>query len=150
MKTTNRRRNSRRQNSRGITLIEMLVVVTIIALFVGLVGVNVFKQADKAKQVAARAQISDFMNALGIYRLDAGTYPPTSLGMSVLRVKPDNAVQWNGPYLPKDVPLDPWGRAYLYKYPGDHGDDPDLISLGADGEPGGDGINADIVSWSNQ
>ena len=145
MKTSNRR-----LNSRGITLIEMLVVVTIIALFVGLVGVNIFKQADKAKQVAARAQISDFMSALGIYKLDTGTYPPTTLGMAALRVKPENILQWNGPYMPKDVPLDPWGRAYLYKYPGEHGDDPDIISLGADGEPGGEGINADIVSWSNK
>jgi len=128
----------------------MLVVVTIIALFVGLVGVNIFKQADKAKQVAARAQIADFSNALGIYKLDTGSYPPTALGLEAMRVKPDNILQWNGPYLPKEVPLDPWGRAYLYKYPGDHGDDPDIISLGADGEPGGEGINADIVSWSNK
>jgi len=150
MKPTNRTRNSRRKNQRGITLIEMLVVVTIIALFVGLVGVNIFKQADKAKQVAARAQISDFGNALGIYKLDSGSYPLTTLGLNALRVKPDNVLQWNGPYMPKDVPLDPWGRAYLYKYPGEHGDDPDIISLGADGEPGGEGINADIVSWSNQ
>jgi general secretion pathway protein G len=150
MKTTNRRQNSRRRHSRGITLIEMLVVVTIIALFVGLVGVNVFKQADKAKQVAARAQISEFMSNLGIYKLDSGGYPPTSLGLQALRVKPDNVLQWNGPYMTKDVPLDPWGRPYIYKYPGDHGDDPDIVSLGADGEPGGEGINADINSWSNQ
>ena len=90
MKPTNRRR---RQNSKGITLIEMLVVVTIIALFVGLVGVNIFKQADKAKQVAARAQIADFGNALGIYKLDTGSYPPPSPGLEALRVKPDNVFQ---------------------------------------------------------
>ena len=149
MKPTNRRHNSRKNNSRGITLIEMLVVVTIIALFVGLVGVNVFKKADEAKRVDARAQIANFSNALGLYKLDSGTYPPTALGMAALRVKPENVLQWNGPYMSKDVPLDPWGRAYLYKYPGEHGDDPDIISLGADGEPGGEGINADIVSWSN-
>ena len=145
MKTINRR-----NNSRGITLIEMLVVVTIIALFVGLVGVNVFKQADKAKQVDAKAQIANFSNALGLYKLETGNYPPNSPGLQALRVKPDNVLQWNGPYLAKDVPNDPWGRPYLYKYPGDHGDDPDIISLGADGEPGGEGINADIASWSNQ
>ena len=145
MKTTNRR-----LNSRGITLIEMLVVVTIIALFVGLVGVNIFKKADEAKRVDARAQIANFSNALGLYKLDSGTYPPTAIGLAALRVKPDNVAQWNGPYLAKDVPLDPWGRAYLYKYPGDHGDEPEIISLGADGEPGGEGLNADIVSWSNK
>jgi general secretion pathway protein G len=144
MKTSNRRRNSR-----GITLIEMLVVVTIIALFVGLVGVNVFKQADKAKVVAAKAQIASFSQALGLYKLDVGTYPSTALGLNALRAKPDNVANWTGPFLPKDVPLDPWGRPYLYKYPGEHGDDPDIISLGADGEPNGEGINADINSWSN-
>ena len=144
MKTTNRRKNSR-----GITLIEMLVVVTIIALFVGLVGVNVFKQADKAKQVDAKAQIANFSNALGLYKLDSGIYPSTAQGLAALRIRPENIAQWNGPYLAKDVPLDPWGRAFLYKYPGEHGDDPDIVSLGADGEPSGEGINADITSWGN-
>ena len=67
-----------------------------------------------------------------------------------LRVKPDNMPQWAGPYLPQDIPMDPWAHPYLYKFPGDHGDEPDIISLGADGNPGGDGNNADIVSWSSQ
>ena len=140
----------RRMGSRGITLIEMLVVVTIIALFVGLVGVNLFRRADEAKRVAARAQIANFTNALGLFKLDTGLYPPTNTGLSALRVKPDNLPNWSGPYLPQDVPLDPWGRPYFYKYPGDHGDAPDIFSYGADGEQGGVDASADIVSWSNQ
>jgi len=142
--------NNRRKSQRGITLIEMLVVVVIIGLFVGLVGLNLFRQGDKAKVTAARANISTFMQALGLYRLDIGTYPTTEQGLQALRVKPEDAPQWAGPYLKADIPLDPWNRPYLYKYPGEHGDDPDVVSLGADGQPGGEGFNADIVSWSNK
>ena len=118
--------NSRRKSQRGITLIEMLVVVVIIGLFVGLVSVNMFKKADDAKRTAARANISTFMQALGLYKLDTGTYPTTEQGLQALRVKPEDVPQWAGPYLKADIPLDPWGRPYLYKYPGDHGDDPDV------------------------
>ena len=142
--------NRKRNAQAGITLIEMLVVVTIIALFVGLVGVNVFKKADDAKRVQAKTQISELMNSLGLYKLDTGTYPATSLGLEALRVKPDGVNNWAGPYLAKEVPMDAWGRPFQYKYPGEHGDDPDLISLGADGQPGGEGNDADIVSWSNK
>ena len=140
----------KRKSERGVTLIEMLVVVTIIALFAALVAPQMLKQADKAKVTAAHAQINSFMTALGAYKLDTGTYPVTQLGLAALRVKPEAANQWAGPYLPQDIPLDPWARPYLYKFPGDHGDDPDIVSLGADGQEGGDGINADIVSWSNK
>ena len=142
--------NPNKKSQRGVTLIEMLVVVTIISLIVGLVSLNLFKKADEAKRTAAHAQISNFMQALGLYKLDTGTYPPTNVGLQALRVKPENLPNWSGPYLPKDVPLDPWGRPYEYKYPGEHGDDPDLISLGPDGVPGGEGTNADIVSWNNK
>jgi general secretion pathway protein G len=109
-----------------------------------------FGQADKAKRTAAHAQINSFMTALGSYKLDTGTFPATEQGLNALRVKPDNMPQWAGPYLPQDIPMDPWAHPYLYKFPGDHGDEPDVISLGADGNPGGEGNNADIVSWSNQ
>src|SRR5215469_1747235 len=136
-------------SERGVTHIEMLVVVVIIGLFVGLVSVNMFKKADEAKRTAAHAQIANFMQALGLYKLDTGTFPSTDQGLQALRVKPDaNTNNWNGPYLPQDIPMDPWGRPYLYKYPGDHGDEPDVLSLGADGQPGGEGNNADIVSWA--
>lgn len=134
----------------GITLIEMLVVVTIIALFAALVVPSMFKKSDQAKVTAARAQINSFMTALGAYKLDTGVFPSTEDGLQALRVKPANLDQWQGPYLPKEVPLDPWHHPYVYKYPGDHGDEPDIISYGADGQPGGDGFNADIVSWSDK
>ena len=142
--------NRKRNAQAGITLIEMLVVVTIIALFVGLVGVNVFKKADDAKRVQAKTQISELMNSLGLYKLDTGTYPATSLGLEALRVKPDGVNNWAGPYLAKEVPMDAWGRPFQYKYPGEHGDEPDIISYGADGQPGGADMNEDIVSWKSK
>ncbi len=141
---------TRKKLQAGVTLIEMLVVMTIIGLIVGLVTINLLPKADQAKRTAAHAQISAFTTALGSYKLDTGNFPTTDLGLNALRVKPEGVDQWAGPYLPKDVPLDPWGHPYLYKYPGEHGDEPDIISLGADGQPGGEGNNADIVSWSNK
>jgi general secretion pathway protein G len=142
-------REQRRRSQRGVTLIEMLVVVTIIALFGALVIPRLMNKADTAKVTAARSQIEGFMTALGAYRLDTSTYPSNEQGLAALRVKPENLPLWQGPYLPKDVPVDPWGRAYMYKYPGEHGDEPDITSYGADGAPGGEGINGDIVSWKN-
>jgi general secretion pathway protein G len=142
-----RRNNERKRGQAGVTLIEMLVVVTIIGLFVALVGPKLWSNVDKAKITQARAQIENFMGALGTYKLDNGNFPTTEQGLAALRVKPGDADNWNGPYMPKDVPKDPWNHDYVYKFPGDHGDEPDIISYGADGQPGGDGINADIVSW---
>ncbi|MGA2148871.1 MAG: type II secretion system major pseudopilin GspG [Bryobacteraceae bacterium] len=141
------RNNERKRGQAGVTLIEMLVVVTIIGLFVALVGPKLWSNVDKAKITQARAQIENFMGALGTYKLDNGNFPTTEQGLAALRVKPGDADNWNGPYMPKDVPKDPWNHDYVYKFPGDHGDEPDIISYGADGQPGGDGINADIVSW---
>jgi general secretion pathway protein G len=137
----------RRSSEAGVTLIEMLVVIMIIGLIVGIVGVNVIRQGEAARPKVAKTQIGEFMTALGVYKLDTGTYPPTEVGLKALRVKPEGVNGWAGPYLPKDIPLDPWGHPYQYKYPGDHGDEPDIISLGADGQAGGEGINADILSW---
>jgi general secretion pathway protein G len=140
----------KRRSQSGVTLIEMLVVVAIIGLFAALVVPKMLGRADAARRTAARAQINAFSTALGAYHLDTGMYPATEIGLAALRVKPDGVNQWNGPYLPQDIPLDPWGRPYLYKYPGEHGDEPDLVSLGSDGQPGGEGNNADIVSWNNK
>src|ERR1700686_2352102 len=123
MKTSTCRRL---KSQSGVTLIEMLVVVVIMGLFVGLVGLNLFKKADEAKRTATRAQIDSSMTALGALKLDTGNFPPTDVGLAALRVKPENSTQWAGPYMPKDIPLDPWGNAYLYKYPGDHGEEPDI------------------------
>lgn len=143
------RNRSRRPAEAGITLIEMLVVVTIIALFAALVAPSMLKKSDAARVTAAKAQINSFMTALGSYKLDTGTFPTTEEGLHALRIKPQAANQWQGPYLPKDVPNDPWGRPYQYKFPGDHGDEPDIVSLGGDGQPGGEGTNADVESWKN-
>ena len=147
-----RQRNERqKRNPRaGVTLIEMLVVVTIIALFAALVAPRMLKKSDVARVTAARAQINSFMTALGTYKLDTGTFPTTEQGLQALRDKPTDANQWAGPYLPQEIPVDPWGHPYAYKFPGEHGDEPDVISYGADGQPGGDALNADIVSWKSQ
>ena len=143
-------RRNRKRAQAGVTLIEMLVVVTIIGLFVALVGPGLWKKADAAKITATRAQISNFMTALGTYKLDTGTFPTTEQGLLALRVKPADANQWNGPYMPQDIPKDPWGHDYAYRYPGEHGDEPDIVSYGQDGQAGGEGLSADIVSWKSQ
>jgi len=144
-----RRSRNKRRGQAGVTLIEMLVVVTIIGLFVALVGPALWKKADSARVTAARTQIQNFMTALGTYKLDTGTFPTTEQGLHALREKPADMNQWAGPYMPQDIPKDPWGHDYVYKYPGEHGDEPDIVCLGADGQPGGDGLNADIVSWKS-
>jgi general secretion pathway protein G len=138
---------NRSSRERGITLIELLVVVTIIALFATLVVPRLWKKVSGAKQTAAREQINGFITALGMYKLDTGTFPTTEQGLQALRVRPAGVNRWDGPYLPQDIPNDPWGHAYAYKFPGEHGEEPDIISYGADGVPGGDGENADILSW---
>jgi general secretion pathway protein G len=139
----------RRATRRGVTLIEMLVVVTIISVFLLVVGPRLLGQADKGKAVAARQQIASFSQALASYKLEVGTYPTTEMGFRALRERPANANNWGGPYLSKEIPKDPWGNDFLYKFPGDHGDEPDIVCLGADGQVGGEGINGDIVSWKN-
>lgn len=143
-----KRKTTRRQA--GITLIEMLVVVTIIALFAALVAPRMLRRSDTARVTAARAQINSFMTALGAYKLDTGLFPTTEQGLQALRVKPQGVEQWQGPYLPQEIPVDPWGHPYVYKFPGEHGDEPDIICYGADGQPGGEGIYADVVSWRAQ
>ena len=102
-----------------------------------------------AKVSAARAQINQLKTALGTYKIDIGTFPTTEQGLQALRVAPGGVTQWAGPYLSMEVPNDPWGHPYQYTFPGEHGDEPDLVSFGADGQAGGDGYNADIVSWKN-
>jgi len=134
----------------GVTLIELLVVVTIIALFAALVGPRLFQQVGRSRATATRAQINAFQTALGIYKLDTARFPTTEQGLRALRVQPEGVERWDGPYLPQDAPNDPWGHPYIYTFPGEHGDEPDIVSYGADGRPGGEGEDADIVSWSSQ
>jgi general secretion pathway protein G len=131
----------------GFTLIELLVVMVIIGLLGALVAPRLFKNVAKSKITATKAQIASFQTALGAYKLDVGTFPSTEEGLQSLRVRPANAKNWDGPYLPKEIPLDPWGNPYVYRYPGEHGDEPDITSYGADGQEGGEGENADIYSW---
>ncbi|MCD6262040.1 MAG: type II secretion system major pseudopilin GspG [Deltaproteobacteria bacterium] len=132
----------------GFTLIELLIVMIILGLLAALVGPRMFGKVGSSRQKAAKAQISLLETALDTYRLDTGTYPSTEQGLQALRTKPDGVKNWDGPYLPKDVPKDPWGHPYIYKCPGEHGDY-DIISYGADGVEGGEGENADIVNWED-
>jgi len=131
----------------GVTLIELLVVVTILALFAAIVGPRLLHRGDQARVVAARQQISDLQLALGQYKLDTGTFPTQEQGLAALRQQPSGMEQWHGPYLVKELGNDPWGHAYVYKFPGEHGDEPDIVSYGADNQPGGAELNADVVSW---
>jgi len=140
----------RRAGQAGITLIEMLVVVTIIALFAALVAPRMLRKTDTARVTAARAQINAFMTALGAYKLDTAVYPTNEEGLQALRTPPPNVNRWQGPYLPQEIPSDPWGRPYVYRYPSEAGDEPEIISYGADGQPGGEDVNTDIVSWKSQ
>ena len=136
------------KDTRGFTLIEMIVVVIILGLLAGLVGPRLFGRVGQSKTVAARAPIELLGAALDPYSLDVGVYPPSSSGLESL-VRNPNVANWNGPYLKKNtIPLDPWGNPYQYKCcPGDHGEY-DLWSDGLDGKPGGEGENADIASWN--
>jgi general secretion pathway protein G len=130
---------------KGFTLLELLVVIVIIGLLAGYVAPRYFGQVGKSEVTTARAQIDALEKALDQYRLDIGRYPTTELGLAALVNRPQNEPRWNGPYLRKDVPLDPWGKPYLYKAPGERGDF-DIVSHGKDGQPGGAGENADITN----
>lgn len=130
----------------GFTLLELLVVMVIIGLLAGYVGPKLFAQIGKSEVKATKAQIDALQKSLDQYRLDVGHYPSTEQGLAALVARPGDEPKWTGPYLSKAVPADPWGRDYQYRSPGQHGEF-DLLSLGKDGQPGGDGENADIVSW---
>ncbi len=130
----------------AFTLLELLVVVAIIGLLAGYVGPKYFGQLGKAETKAARAQIDGLEKALDQYRLDVGRYPSTEQGLNALMVQPGGVSKWLGPYLKKVIPPDPWGRPYIYKSPGEHGEI-DLFSYGRDGSQGGSGEDADITNW---
>lgn len=139
--------SKQKKSQKGFTLVELLVVLAILALLAGIVGPRVLNQLGGAKSDTARVQISDFEQALEMYKLDVGRFPTTEQGLEALSQQPSDAPGWNGPYLKKkNVPVDPWGKAYVYRYPGQHGDY-DLMSLGADGAPGGEGEAGDINNW---
>src|SRR5688500_12502761 len=139
-----------RRARRGFTLIEILVVIVVIAILATLVAPNVFKHVGSAKDATARSQIESLGAALDAYRLDNGRYPSTEQGLAALWEAPtaEPATNWTQPYLRKPVPADPWGNAYVYVSPGEvNPQGYDLVSYGADGQPGGEGEDADITSW---
>jgi general secretion pathway protein G len=129
----------------GFTLIELLVVVVIIGLLAGFVAPRYFSQVGKSEVSVAKAQIDALEKALDTYRLDVGHYPSSELGLKALVDRPASEPKWSGPYLRKEVPLDPWGKPYVYRVPGEKGDF-DLVSYGKDGQPGGSGENADLTN----
>jgi general secretion pathway protein G len=133
-----------RKVNKGFTLLELLVVMVIIGLLAGYVGPRYFEQLGKSEQKVAKAQIEGFGKALDMYRIDIGHYPTSQQGLNSLLIKPNDEPKWRGPYLQKEVPLDPWGKSYIYRAPGQTGDF-DLLSYGKDGQPGGDGDNADVT-----
>ena len=130
----------------GFTLLELLVVMVILGLLAGYVAPKYFAQVGKSETKVARAQIESLEKSFDMFRLDTGHYPTSEQGLEALVTKPQNEPKWGGPYLKKSVPLDPWGRPYLYKFPGEHSDY-DISSLGKDGQPGGQGDNADVTNW---
>ena len=136
--------SSARKSSRGFTLIELLVVLAILTLLAGLVGPRVLNQLGGAKSKTTAVQIADIDKALEIYKLDVGRYPTNEEGLASLMKRPGSAGGWNGPYLKGDaLPTDPWGHPFRYANPGPNGG-VEILSLGADAAPGGDGENADI------
>ena len=137
----------RRRRQAGFTLIEIMVVMVIIGLLMALVGPNLIGRSEKAKTQAAAMQIERLGTVLDTFRLDVGRYPTTQEGLQVLVTRPMGIERWDGPYLNKGIPKDPWDRPYVYRSPGDAGRPYDIYSLGADGAPGGTDQNRDITSW---
>ena len=143
-----RKRGKAAATQRGFTLVELLVVITIIALIMGIVGPRVLNYLTESKAKAAKIQIESFGSALDLFFLDTGRYPTGSEGLTALVRRPGNIAAWNGPYLKGGaVPPDPWGNAYVYRAPGQEGRTYDLLSYGSDGTEGGTGAAQDITSW---
>ena len=134
----------KRDRRSGFTLIEMMVVLSILGLLMAMVGPSLIRQRGKADVKAAAIQIEEIGKSLDLFRLDVGRYPSSQEGLAVLLQKPGGLDRWDGPYLNKNIPLDPWGRPYFYRSPGEGGRPYDIFSLGADGAPGGDGDNRDV------
>lgn len=152
MKTNSQLQTQRTLSSRtGFTLLEILVVIIVLGLLAGLVGPRIIGRVSEAKGATARTQLELLGVALDNYRLDNGYYPTTEQGLAALRERPRAEPvprNWRGPYLRRDVPLDPWDRPYVYENPGEHNPDSfDLYSYGRDGQPGGEGEDEDVTNW---
>ncbi len=139
----------RRRKNRGFTLIELVVVMTILVLLAGTAAVIVLKRIEDGRRTKAIADIAAMENALKLYNADCSEYPTTEQGLQSLREKPTDApAGWNGPYMEKGIPVDPWGEPYHYTSPGDHNTEGyDLWSTGKDRKDGGEGNNADLTNW---
>src|SRR6266550_8422489 len=139
-----RQKNARYAGQQGFTLVEMLVVITIIGLIMGLIGPRVLNYLSESKVKAAKIQLQSFASALDLFYLDAGRFPSAAEGLAALVQRTPGVAAWNGPYLKGGtIPSDPWSHAYLYRAPGDHGPY-DIVSYGSDGQEGGSGVAADI------
>lgn len=133
---------------RGFSLMELMIVLVILGLIAGIVAPQAMKTLDKGKSQSAKVQIENISAALDMYRLEVGNYPSSAEGLKALVTAPAGARGWNGPYLKKGLPVDPWNNEYQYKRPGASADQPyDVVSLGADAAAGGEGENADISVW---
>ncbi len=139
----------RRRTLMGFTLTELLIVLVILGLLAALVGPVLYQRINPAKQSVARAQIENFMTALDSYFLDTGHFPTSQQGLVALRARPESEARWNGPYLKKEIPGDPWGNPFVYRSPGRNGGY-EIVSYGSDGKEGGEAENADINSWEAQ
>jgi len=141
----NKEKQNHYENKDGFTLIELIVVMVILGLLAALVGPRFFGKVEKATQSAAKTEVEMLGQALDLFKLDTGRYPTTAEGLNALMANP-GIPNWDGPYLKKALPIDPWKKPYNYQSPGTHGDY-DLSSYGPDGSPGGEGDNKDINSW---
>ena len=137
--------NNRSKKQQGFSLIELLIVMVILGLIASLVGPKLFGKLGKAQQKTAKTQIEMLMATLDAFRLDLGRYPSKQEGLSALFTDP-GLEKWEGPYLKKEVPNDPWGNPYHYQNPGEHGE-VDIYSYGQDNQPGGEKENGDVGSW---
>jgi general secretion pathway protein G len=136
-----------RTKRKGFTLMELLIVLVIVGLLAALVGPTLYKRINPAKASIARTQMENFMAALDGYFIDTGSFPSAQHGLAALRTQPPSERLWNGPYLKKEIPKDPWGNAYIYRAPGRNGGF-EILSYGKDGVEGGEGDGRDILSWA--
>jgi general secretion pathway protein G len=136
-----------KNSRRGFTLLELVVVLVILGTLAALVGPRLVGHSSEARITAAKTQIELFRQALETFRMHVGRYPTTQEKLDALQIAPPETPNWRGPYLSRGVPVDPWGRAYIYKAPGDQNREYEIVSLGSDGQIGGVGEAADVVSW---
>jgi general secretion pathway protein G len=137
-----------KSSEKGFTLIELIVVLVILGLLAAVVAPKIIGKLSQSKAQIAKIQIKELESALALFSFDVGRFPTVTEGLEALRRNPGNLEAWKGPYLEKEVPLDPWGKPYVFRIPSNHGNDYDLFSYGPDGVEGGEGENADVGNWN--